>query len=142
MATWQWIHESPAQWDDGKVALVERAPEGIFDTTQFSAGELIPGEWWRVEDQGRVVGYGWMDCTWGDAEILLVVDPSRRGEGIGSFILDRLEREARARGLNYLYNVIPQSHPEPDSIASWLGKRRFTPSERGRLMRRVLREGS
>ena len=138
MSDLTWIHESAAQWDAGKEALVGRAPEGIFDTTQFVAGELVPGEWWRVEERGRVVGYGWMDCTWGEAEILLVVDPAERGRGVGSFILDQLEREAHARGLNYLYNVVPASHPEPRRIAAWLGRRRFRPSEAGRLMRKVL----
>jgi len=138
MSELKWIHESAAQWDAGKEALVGRAPEGIFETSQFTPGELVPGEWWRVEDGGRVVGYGWMDCTWGDAEILLVVDPGERGRGIGSFILDQLEREARDRGLNYLYNVVPASHPEPRRLATWLGRRRFSPFDGGRLMRRVL----
>ena len=144
MSQLKWIHENPAQWDAGKEALVGRAPEGIFDTSQFVPGELVPGEWWRVEDGGRLVGYGWMDCTWGDAEILLVVDPAERGRGVGSFILDRLEHEAHVRGLNYLYNVVPTSHPEPRRIAAWLARRRFSPAEGDRLMRRVLtqrREG-
>jgi GNAT superfamily N-acetyltransferase len=140
MANWRWIHESPAQWDAGKRALVEGAPEGIFDTSRYSAGELVPGEWWRVEDDGRIVGYGWMDCTWGDAEILLVVDAAERGRGIGGFILDQLEREARVRGLNYLYNVVPSTHPDPGRVSAWLGKRRFAASEGGRWMRRVLPE--
>ena len=141
MTALAWIHETPAVWDAGKRALVEEAPEGIFDTTPFSPGELVPGEWWRVEDRGRVVGYGWMDCTWGDAEILLVVDPRERRRGIGTFILDGLEREARARGLNYLYNVVPMTHPDSGPVTAWLGKRRFAPREGGRLVRRVLPHG-
>ena len=141
--TLRWIHESPAQWDAGKQALVDGAPEGIFDTGEYAPGDLVPGEWWRVEDAGRLVGYGWMDCTWGDAEILLVVAPAARGRGVGSFILERLEDEARVRGLNYLYNVVPESHPEPERVTAWLGKRRFVGAggaggvDSGRLVRRV-----
>ena len=136
--TLRWIHESPAQWDAGKQTLVDGAPEGIFATSEYVPGDLVPGEWWRVEDGGRLVGYGWMDCTWGDAEILLVVAPDARGRGVGGFILDRLEEEARVRGLNYLYNVVPESHPEPERVSAWLRRRRFAGVDSGRLMRRVL----
>ena len=135
----RWVHEGRGKWDEDKTRIVGAAPEGVFDTRYRGCrpGDAVPGEWWRVEDGGRLVGYGWMDCTWGDAEILLVVEPGARGRGVGSFILDRLEEEARARGLNYLYNIVPESHPEPQRVTAWLGKRRFSAAESGRLVRRV-----
>jgi len=69
-------------------------------------GAPIADEWWRVtDDDGAVAGYGGLDSEWGDAEITFVVDPARRGAGIGAFIVDRLEEEAAERGLNYVYNV-------------------------------------
>ena len=73
-----------------------------------------------VEDDGEVVGYGWMDTTWGEAEILLAVDPAAQANGVGSFILDHLEKEASAAGLNYMYNVVRDGHPEPEAITAWL----------------------
>ena len=103
-----------------------------------AAGDLAPGEWFRVEDGGTVVGYGWMDCTWGDAEILLAVDPAARGRGVGTFILDRLEEEAASRGLNYLYNSVRPGHPERESVTRWLTARRFAPAGDGLLKRRVV----
>ena len=56
----KWIHESPAKWDEGKQAVVGEAPAGIFDRryAELAPGDLVPGEWWRVEDSGVVVGYG------------------------------------------------------------------------------------
>ena len=132
-----WIHENPPRWDAQKQRIIGGAPDGIFELPGWQAGDLLPGEWWRVVEDGEVAGYGWMDCTWGDAEILLVVEPGARGRGVGSFILERLEEEARARGLNYLYNVVPESHPEPERVTAWLGKRRFSAVESGRLVRRV-----
>ena len=61
---------------------------------------------------------------------------ARRGAGIGAFILDRLEEEAAARGLNYIYNVISATHPDPDWIAHWLTSHGFVPGT-GDLRRRV-----
>ena len=102
-------------------------------------GDLAPGEWFRVEDDGRTVGYGWMDCTWGDAEILLVVDPAHQRAGVGAFILDHLEKEAAARGLNYMVNEVRPAHPDRARITRWLESRAFTPSGDGLLKRRVRR---
>ena len=92
-------------------------------------GAAIADEWWQVTgDDGKVAGYGWLDSEWGDAQITFWVDPARRGEGIGDFIVDHLEAEAAARGLNYIYNVVPASHPDPgldDGVADppWLRPR-------------------
>ena len=76
--TLRWIRETPAHWDANKARIVGGAPPGIFDTRYKTCkiGELVPGEWWRVEDDAAVVGYGWLDVVWGDAEILLATDPS------------------------------------------------------------------
>ena len=117
------------------------APDGVF--SQFSAlgdGDIVPGEWWRVTDGEQTVGYGWMDVTWGDAEILLAVDPAVRGQGVGSFILDHLEQEAAQQGLRYMLNVIPTAHPDPEGLAAWLRERGFVPSGAdGTLLRRAVR---
>lgn len=139
----RWIHESPAYWDAPKAEIIGAAPEGTFGARGYEKldpGALVPCDWWRVEDEasGDVVGYGWMDITWGDGEILLAVHPKKRGEGVGTFILDRLEAEARERGLNYLYNVVPENHPEAEAISAWLEARRFQQSEDGKLHRAVI----
>ena len=134
-----WVHESPALWDAGKQAIVGGAPAGVFKMPKAAPGDLLPGEWWRAEKDGLVVGYGWLDTNWGgDAEVLLAVAPSARGTGAGTFILDQLEREAAAAGLNYLYNVVQPTHPEGVAVKRWLEKRRFKASDEGRLIRRVL----
>jgi ribosomal protein S18 acetylase RimI-like enzyme len=138
--TLRWIPESPAVWDADKARIVGAAPEGIFDTRYAEAteGDLVPGEWWRVEDDGRTVGYGWLDVNWGDAEILLATAPEAQSRGVGSFVLTNLEHEARARGLNYLYNVVRATHPDADRVTAWLKKRSFTASADGRLLRGVV----
>jgi N-acetylglutamate synthase-like GNAT family acetyltransferase len=135
-----WIHESPAKWDADKTRVIGRAPVGVFDAryAQAREGDLVPGEWWRVEEEGRTIGYGWLDVNWGDAEVLLATDPEARGRGVGTFILLNLEAEAFARGLNYLYNVVRSTHPERDKVTEWLAERGFTSSEDGRLMRAVV----
>jgi GNAT superfamily N-acetyltransferase len=134
----KWIHENPARWDAHKARVIGAAPAGVFDFARYAAGDLLPGDWWRADDSGRAVGYGWMDATWGDAEVLLAVEPEAQKRGVGGFIMDRLEDEARTRGLNQLYNVIPPKHPEPEVLKAWLEKRHFRASEDGKVLRRVV----
>jgi len=139
--TLRWIRETPAHWDGDKARIIGGAPPGIFDTRFKScrAGDLVSGEWWRVDDEGRTVGYGWLDVVWGDAEILLATDPEAAGRGVGTFILDRLDEEARSRGLRYLYNLVRPTHPRAAALTAWLEKRGFTGSEDGRLLRAATR---
>ena len=133
-----WTRENPPHWDEEKAAIVGGAPAGIFELPNYKPGDVLPGEWWRVEDEAGVAGYGWMDTVWGDAEILLAVAPTRQKQGVGSFILDHLEEEARARGLNHLYNSVRPTHPERERVTRFLESRRFKPSRDGVILRRVV----
>lgn len=137
----RWIAENPAVWTADKARIVGRAREGIFDPryAALAEGALVPGAWWRVEDDGRAVAFGWMDVVWGDAEILLATAPEERGKGIGSYVLEHLADEAHKRGLNYLYNVIRPTHPEPERLKQFLMDHGFEPSEDGRLLRAIAR---
>lgn len=139
--SYDWKHEQGAEWDEPKRRIIGGAPAGIFDRRyqDIALGERVPGEWWRLEDDGAVVGYGWMDVVWGDAEILLAVAPEARGSGAGSYILERLAEEAQSRGLNYMYNVIRPTHPEAASLDAWLRARGFGASDDGSLLRAATR---
>ena len=134
-----WSRESPAIWNGDRQRIIGGAPAGVFTLGPFKTGDVVPGDWWRVEADGRVVGYGWMDQSWGDAEVLLAVDPARRAAGIGTFILDRLEDEAATRGINYLYNVVPDAHPDRAGLTRWLQARGFVASHEGGLLKRAVR---
>jgi len=91
-----------------------------------------------VTDGKDVAGYGWLDTEWGDARITFVVAPGHRGRGVGAFILERLEDEAAARGLNYIYNVVPGTHPDGAWIRNWLSAHGFHEASRGQLRRQVV----
>jgi len=139
----RWVRERAAHWDAAKVHIIGEAPTGVFDSRYraLTPGALVPGEWWRVEDdeggKPRTLGYGWLDTVWGDAEIVLATDRAHRGAGVGAFILEQLDREARARGLGYLYNIVRPTHPERAQVTAWLEKHGFRGAEDGRLLRRV-----
>jgi GNAT superfamily N-acetyltransferase len=133
-----WHRVAPAIWNDDIQRIVGGAPPGVFALGPQKSGAVLPGDWWRVDDDGRAVGYGWMDYSWGDAEILLAVDPASQRRGIGTFILDRLEDAAAERGINYLYNVVPDRHPDKDGLARWLQRRGFVPSQQGGLLKRTV----
>lgn len=134
-----WNAERPAHWDADKARIVGDAPTGAFDTRyrNLKVGDVVPGDWWRVEENGAVLGYGWLDVSFGDAEILLATAPSAQKKGVGAFVLDHLDAEARARGLNYLTNIVRPSHPQAKQVTAFLEKRGFKASEDGRLVRPV-----
>jgi GNAT superfamily N-acetyltransferase len=133
----QWIREDDPRWDANKQRLFGPAELAATALTPPVPGAPVADEWWHVADAaGVVVGYGWLDCEWGDAEITFVVAGDRRGEGIGEFIVDHLEAEAAARGLNYVYNVVPAAGPDPEWIAAWLVGHGFVAGN-GDLRRRV-----
>jgi N-acetylglutamate synthase-like GNAT family acetyltransferase len=132
-----WIRETPARWCGDKERVLGGLSPALFALGSPAVGDALGDEWWRAEDGGRVVGYGRLDDTWGDAEILVLVEPERRASGVGAFILDRLEREAESRHLNYIYNVVPDGHPDPETVTDWLTARGFVPNEVGELRKRV-----
>ena len=134
-----WIREQHASWDAEKKSIIGAAPAGTFDArfADLRAGDALPNEWWRVEEDGGVVGYGWLDTVWGDAEIVLATAQPARGRGVGTFVLEHLEQEAHARGLNYLYNTVRPTHPEREDVTAWLVRRGFAPSSDGSLRRAV-----
>jgi GNAT superfamily N-acetyltransferase len=133
----RWVRETPAHWDADKERVLRGLAPALFGFGTPGEGDSLGDEWWRVEDGDRVVGYGRLDDTWGDAEILVLVDPERRRSGVGAFILERLEQEASARHLNYIYNVVPTAHPDPETVTGWLAGRGFTPNAVGELRKKV-----
>ena len=122
----QWIKEDTPRWDADKQRLFGPEELAAAGYEPPSPGSVVANEWWRVtDDDGTVVGYGWLDNAWGDAKITFVVGRSRRRAGTGGFIVDRLEAEAADRGLNYIYNVVPDTHPDPSGMTRWLTARGF-----------------
>jgi GNAT superfamily N-acetyltransferase len=92
-----------------------------------------------VEQRGETVGYGWIDLVWGDAEILIATAPERKGQGVGTFIVERLVEEAEHQGVTRVCNVVRPDHPEAAKLTGWLTARGFREGADGRLERRVRR---
>ena len=133
----EWVLESKATWDADKARIIGGAPQGAFDRRYKSLkqGDSLPGDWFRAVDGGKTVGFGWLEIEFGDAEVLLATDPKYEGKGVGTFVINKLESEAKKRGLNYVYNVVRPTHPQKDKVTAWLKKRGFTASEDGSLLR-------
>ena len=79
-----------------------------------------------------------MDVVWGDAELLIAVAPEARGRGVGSFILEKVENEARRMGVNHVCNQVRPTHPDREAVSAWFRKRGFQPNEDGTLLRAVV----
>ncbi len=134
---WNWIAEPTPRWDARKADAFAPAGPALHGLGAPADGEVLGDAWWRVEADGEVLGYGRLDDTWGDAEVLVAVVSEHRGRGVGAWAMDRLEQEAAARSLNYVYNVVPVAHPEGDAVTAWLIARGFAASGSGELRRRV-----
>jgi N-acetylglutamate synthase-like GNAT family acetyltransferase len=133
----RWVKDDDPRWDADRERVFGTVGAGVFPRIARKAGDRLPSDWWRVEDGGRVVGYGWLDDVWGDAEILLAIEDTARGTGAGSFALARLEEEAIARGLNYVLNVVRDTHPDRRAVTGWFLAHGFTGTEDGRLRKQV-----
>jgi ribosomal protein S18 acetylase RimI-like enzyme len=132
-----WVHEQAPVWDADKARAVGGAPPGVFEFADLQPGDPLAGEWWRVEDDGQAVAYGWMDVVWGDAEMLLAVESSLQGQEVGTFVVDHVEEEAAKRGLRYIRNVVRPTHPDGERLTTWLRARGFEPAADGALRRKV-----
>jgi GNAT superfamily N-acetyltransferase len=132
-----WHHEPSPTWDADKQRVIGSAPAGALDVS-YADGAALPGDWWSARtSDGAVVGYGWLDATWGgDAEILLAVDATAQHHGVGSFVLGRLEDEAARRGLNYVYNTVRDAHPQHDDVHDWLAVRGYRGSTSDTTLRK------
>lgn len=132
-----WVREERPRWDDAKQRVIGGAPAGALDVVA-EPGASLPGDWWAAtDDDGTVVGYGWLDSTWGgDAEILLAVAPEVQGRGVGSFVLSHLEAEAGRRGMNYVYNTVRTTHPDRERVHDWLAGRGYRGSDSDTALRK------
>ena len=136
--TLTWTKENSPRWDEDKQRIFGPAELAAAGLPAPSPGDPVPNEWWRVTNGNGAAGYGWLDSEWGDARITFVVAAGQRGRGVGDFILEHLEDEAAARGLNYIYNVVPDSHPDGAWIRNWLSTHGFHETSRGLLRRQVV----
>lgn len=142
MTSLTWERESRPVWDADKARIVASAPDGAL-ALDFADGAELPGDWFLAKDGDEVVGFGSLDTTWGgDAEITLAVDGARQGQGVGSFVMDRLEQEARQRGINYVYNTVRDAHPQRDEVHDWLVVRGYWGNERDASLRKRVDEAA
>jgi GNAT superfamily N-acetyltransferase len=133
-----WVKEDLPRWDADKQRVFDDVALLSVGMDRPADGASLADEWWHVVgDGGAIAGYGWLDSEWGDAQITFFVDPAHRGDGIGEFVLDHLEAEARKRGLNYIYNVVPDTHPDRPWMTGWLRSHGLEESAHGDLRRRV-----
>jgi GNAT superfamily N-acetyltransferase len=136
-----WARDLHPVWDEHKQRVVGGAPPGSL-AVHHPPGAELPGDWWAARaPDGTVLGYGWLDSTWGgDAEVLLAVDPAAQNQGVGSFVLEHVEREAARQGVNYVYNTVRAEHPHRDEVHDWLAVRGYRGNNDDTVLRKRVRD--
>ena len=138
MTEWTWTAEPTPVWDATKADAFSPAGPGPHGLGAPADGDALGDAWWQVTTaDGAIAGYGRLDDTWGDAEVLVAVVPAFRGHGVGSWAMNKLADEAAARSLNYVYNVVPVGDPDREAVTRWLGAQGFDARDTGELRRRV-----
>ena len=81
-------------WDERRV--------GVVDVRTWLARIDLGRDSWALEEEGRIVGGGWLSLSGTDATITGVVAQGRKGRGYGDALLDLSEARARERGATKL----------------------------------------
>ena len=111
------IEDADARELDGVMAVMERAFDPCFGEAwtrgQCAGTLLLPGAWLHVARLGgAVVGFAIARIVLDEAELMmLAVDPSARGRGVGARLLDRFAATAARRGAARLHLEVREGNP-------------------------------
>ena len=135
----RWVKDDDPRWDADRERVFATVPDGVFrPSCPAAAASGCPATGGGSEAGRRVVGYGWLDDVWGDAEILLAVEDGARGTGAGAFALARLE-DGGGRARTELRGQRGPRHPSrprrSHRAGSW--RRGFAGTDDGRLRKQV-----
>ncbi|WP_158231574.1 GNAT family N-acetyltransferase [Sporosarcina sp. P18a] len=116
-------------WDTEKENIFAEIAEGTFeDLSNLELGTPLYQEWWKlIDENGRILGYGWVSYRNDDFEISLVVDTKHQGVGLGSFIMDKLEAIAVEKGFNEIVAIVKNTNPNSEVMIKWLFKKGYVP---------------
>jgi len=99
---------------DDETALYGRpARLGLADVKAWLSAPDLATDTWLYEEDGRIVGLGWVEKHEETGLAVGVVRRDRCGRGIGSSLLDRSEERLREHGVARIHNVTLA----PDTVA-------------------------
>jgi ribosomal protein S18 acetylase RimI-like enzyme len=81
---------------------------GDFGVVAYEGSEPLGAAWWRYF-QADAPGYGFVDDA--TPEISIAVLPAHRGRGIGTALLEALQREARSQQIARLSLSVERDNP-------------------------------
>lgn len=79
---------------------------GIDDIRGWLGGVDLGNDTWLLEEDGLIVALAWVELHEERGAAVGAVDAERRGEGIGSRLVDLTEGRLRARGASVVQNVV------------------------------------
>ena len=132
-----WVKDDDPRWDADRERVFATVGPGVFPGRAASRGSGCP-----VTGGGSRTTAGSSATAGSTTSGATRRSCSRsrraaRGTGAGAFALARLEEEAAARGLNYVVNVVRDTHPDRDAVTAWFLAHGFTGTDDGRLRKQV-----
>lgn len=120
------IKEENSMWDSEKKAIFENIETGTFDLNEFKLGNRLGNEWWRiVNEDDDVLGFGWINYEDQDFEVSIAINSHSRGEGLGSFVLDKFEQIAKEKKYEQIVAIVKKTNPNSSMMIEWLYKKNY-----------------
>jgi hypothetical protein len=67
--------ELKAIWDEDKKRIFNTANKGCFSFNNMELGMELVGNWWIFKTQKeKIIGYGWINTSQGDAEVSVIIN--------------------------------------------------------------------
>ncbi|MFE4354013.1 GNAT family N-acetyltransferase [Peribacillus butanolivorans] len=120
------IKEENPIWDIEKENIVGKVEGGTFNLDNLEVGTQLHQEWWKlIDDNDRVLGFGWINYENGDFEISLAVHKDYQGSGSGSIIIEGLESIAKEKGFNKTVAIVKKTNPNSLKMIKWLYQKKY-----------------
>jgi GNAT superfamily N-acetyltransferase len=112
-------------WDESKKNIIGSNPNA-FNLGNVENDAKLQDDWWAlINDEGEVLGYGWIKYENNEAELSVSVHSKFQNKGFGSRILINLEQEAIKQGSNKLIAVIQESNSIGKDVITWLYNNKY-----------------
>ena len=122
------IKEDNPIWNLEKNRIFTSIDQGTFEYNlkELGLGIALEHEWWKLVENKKVLGFGWINYTNDDFEISFVVYDDYTGKGLGSFIINELEKLGESKGYRKILAIVKETNPNSEKIIEYLYRKGYS----------------